>query len=182
MNLFTFQGDQLTESVFCFTVAPTDGILFESFYSFFEKSHFFTNITNICFIFQALHQKILDSDFIIVRCKDLAWERQDSEKFYAEHSGVHTAGARPDFLKWAKASCSLSMWPKVSQQPELAVCKNKWIILHFAAKMPTLKLPCSDSEKRAKQWTRMILFCFHFQADSSIKDLLNLCQGRPPCL
>ncbi|XP_024147499.1 nucleoside diphosphate kinase 6 isoform X4 [Oryzias melastigma] len=36
---------------------------------------------------EALHQKILDNDFIIVRCKDLAWERQDSEKFYAEHSG-----------------------------------------------------------------------------------------------
>ncbi|RVE55983.1 hypothetical protein OJAV_G00231670 [Oryzias javanicus] len=36
---------------------------------------------------EALHQKILDNDFIIVRCKDLVWERKDSEKFYAEHSG-----------------------------------------------------------------------------------------------
>ncbi|CAJ1078160.1 nucleoside diphosphate kinase 6 [Xyrichtys novacula] len=36
---------------------------------------------------EALHQRILDNDFVIVRCKDLVWRRQDSEKFYEEHSG-----------------------------------------------------------------------------------------------
>ncbi|XP_029352469.1 nucleoside diphosphate kinase 6 [Echeneis naucrates] len=35
---------------------------------------------------EALHQKILDNNFVIVRCKDLTWRRQDSEQFYAEHS------------------------------------------------------------------------------------------------
>ncbi|XP_037607611.1 nucleoside diphosphate kinase 6 [Sebastes umbrosus] len=35
---------------------------------------------------EALHQRILDNNFAIVRCKDLVWRRQDSEKFYAEHS------------------------------------------------------------------------------------------------
>lgn len=37
---------------------------------------------------QALHQRILDNSFVIVRCKDLVWRKQDSERFYAEHSGV----------------------------------------------------------------------------------------------
>ncbi|XP_034018390.1 nucleoside diphosphate kinase 6 [Thalassophryne amazonica] len=36
---------------------------------------------------QALHRVILENNFIIVRCKDLAWRRADSERFYAEHSG-----------------------------------------------------------------------------------------------
>ncbi|XP_042245993.1 nucleoside diphosphate kinase 6 [Thunnus albacares] len=36
---------------------------------------------------EALHQRILDNNFVIVRCKDLVWRRQDSERFYAEHSG-----------------------------------------------------------------------------------------------
>ncbi|KAM4522684.1 nucleoside diphosphate kinase 6 [Odontesthes bonariensis] len=36
---------------------------------------------------EALHQRILDSNFAIVRCRDLVWRRQDSERFYAEHSG-----------------------------------------------------------------------------------------------
>ncbi|XP_028997595.1 nucleoside diphosphate kinase 6 isoform X2 [Betta splendens] len=35
---------------------------------------------------QTLHQTILDNHFVIVRCKDLVWRRQDSERFYAEHS------------------------------------------------------------------------------------------------
>uniref|UniRef100_A0A3B4FKF7 Nucleoside diphosphate kinase n=1 Tax=Pundamilia nyererei TaxID=303518 RepID=A0A3B4FKF7_9CICH len=44
--------------------------------------------TNIVIsVFQALHQRILDNNFGIVRCKDLVWRRQDSERFYAEHSG-----------------------------------------------------------------------------------------------
>ncbi|XP_030628380.1 nucleoside diphosphate kinase 6 [Chanos chanos] len=38
-------------------------------------------------IMKALHQRILESNFIIVRRKDLKWRRQDSERFYAEHSG-----------------------------------------------------------------------------------------------
>uniref|UniRef100_A0A4W6F1Q5 Nucleoside diphosphate kinase B n=1 Tax=Lates calcarifer TaxID=8187 RepID=A0A4W6F1Q5_LATCA len=42
---------------------------------------------------EALHQRILDNNFVIVRCKDLVWRRQDSERFYAEHSG----GNRTDF-------------------------------------------------------------------------------------
>ncbi|XP_061602537.1 nucleoside diphosphate kinase 6 [Cololabis saira] len=37
-------------------------------------------------ILQTLHQRILDNNFIIVRCKDLVFRRQDSESFYAEHS------------------------------------------------------------------------------------------------
>ncbi|AWP19956.1 hypothetical protein SMAX5B_008208 [Scophthalmus maximus] len=36
---------------------------------------------------EALHQRILDNKFVIVRCRDLVWRRQDSERFYAEHSG-----------------------------------------------------------------------------------------------
>ncbi|XP_068610022.1 nucleoside diphosphate kinase 6 [Brachionichthys hirsutus] len=36
---------------------------------------------------EALHQRILEDNFTIVRCKDLVWRRQDSERFYAEHSG-----------------------------------------------------------------------------------------------
>uniref|UniRef100_A0A3B4FGQ5 Nucleoside diphosphate kinase n=1 Tax=Pundamilia nyererei TaxID=303518 RepID=A0A3B4FGQ5_9CICH len=47
--------------------------------------------TNIVIsVFQALHQRILDNNFGIVRCKDLVWRRQDSERFYAEHSGLET--------------------------------------------------------------------------------------------
>ncbi|XP_077591745.1 nucleoside diphosphate kinase 6 [Stigmatopora nigra] len=37
-------------------------------------------------ILEALHQSILDNKFAIVRRKDLVWKRQDSQKFYAEHS------------------------------------------------------------------------------------------------
>lgn len=40
------------------------------------------------FLFQALHQRILDNKFLIVKCRDLAWRRRDSERFYAEHSGA----------------------------------------------------------------------------------------------
>ncbi|XP_072218673.1 nucleoside diphosphate kinase 6 [Leuresthes tenuis] len=36
---------------------------------------------------EALHQRILDNNFAIVRCRDLVWRKQDSERFYAEHSG-----------------------------------------------------------------------------------------------
>ncbi|XP_061668553.1 nucleoside diphosphate kinase 6 [Syngnathoides biaculeatus] len=35
---------------------------------------------------EGLHQSILDNNFVIVRCKDLLWGRQDCERFYAEHS------------------------------------------------------------------------------------------------
>ncbi|XP_062324157.1 nucleoside diphosphate kinase 6 [Osmerus eperlanus] len=38
-------------------------------------------------IMEALHQKILENNFVIVRCRDLVWRRQDSEKFYEEHAG-----------------------------------------------------------------------------------------------
>ncbi|XP_076873025.1 nucleoside diphosphate kinase 6 isoform X2 [Brachyhypopomus gauderio] len=38
-------------------------------------------------IVEALHQKILENNFIIVRKKDLMWRRNDSERFYAEHKG-----------------------------------------------------------------------------------------------
>ncbi|XP_027005855.2 nucleoside diphosphate kinase 6 [Tachysurus fulvidraco] len=37
-------------------------------------------------ILEALHQKILENNFIIVRKKDLIWRRSDSERFYAEHN------------------------------------------------------------------------------------------------
>ncbi|XP_008335576.1 nucleoside diphosphate kinase 6 [Cynoglossus semilaevis] len=36
---------------------------------------------------ESLHQRILEDNFLIVRCKDLIWSQQDSERFYAEHSG-----------------------------------------------------------------------------------------------
>ncbi|XP_056150958.1 nucleoside diphosphate kinase 6 [Lampris incognitus] len=36
---------------------------------------------------EALHQRILDNNFVIVRYKDLVWRKQDSERFYAEHAG-----------------------------------------------------------------------------------------------
>ncbi|KAG7508777.1 hypothetical protein JOB18_024045 [Solea senegalensis] len=36
---------------------------------------------------EALHQRILENNFVIVRCKDLVWSRKDSERFYSEHSG-----------------------------------------------------------------------------------------------
>ncbi|KAI4872756.1 hypothetical protein NFI96_026993 [Prochilodus magdalenae] len=38
-------------------------------------------------ILEALHQKILEDKFFIVRKKDLMWRRSDSERFYAEHKG-----------------------------------------------------------------------------------------------
>ncbi|KAM3603587.1 uncharacterized protein V6R79_025592 [Siganus canaliculatus] len=38
-------------------------------------------------LLEALHQRILKDKFVIVRCKDLVWKRQDSERFYIEHSG-----------------------------------------------------------------------------------------------
>lgn len=38
-------------------------------------------------ISEALHGKILENNFIIVRCKRLVWTKPESEKFYAEHSG-----------------------------------------------------------------------------------------------
>lgn len=39
-------------------------------------------------VMQALHQIILDNQFVIVRRKDVVWRRQESERFYAEHSGA----------------------------------------------------------------------------------------------
>ncbi|KAM9782490.1 nucleoside diphosphate kinase 6 [Neosynchiropus ocellatus] len=36
---------------------------------------------------QALHQKILDDNFSVVRCRELVFRRQDSERFYSEHAG-----------------------------------------------------------------------------------------------
>ncbi|XP_010899796.1 nucleoside diphosphate kinase 6 [Esox lucius] len=38
-------------------------------------------------IVEALQQRILENNFIIVRSKDIVWRRQDSEKFYSEHAG-----------------------------------------------------------------------------------------------
>ncbi|KAJ8391553.1 hypothetical protein AAFF_G00088750 [Aldrovandia affinis] len=38
-------------------------------------------------ILEALHQKILENKFIIVKSKDIIWRRADSERFYAEHKG-----------------------------------------------------------------------------------------------
>lgn len=38
-------------------------------------------------ILEAVHQKILENQFFIVRNKDLIWRREDSERFYAEHAG-----------------------------------------------------------------------------------------------
>ncbi|XP_067901716.1 nucleoside diphosphate kinase 6 isoform X2 [Heterodontus francisci] len=38
-------------------------------------------------ILQAIHQKILDNNFIILMHKYLKWGQEESRKFYAEHSG-----------------------------------------------------------------------------------------------
>ncbi|XP_078392930.1 nucleoside diphosphate kinase 6 isoform X3 [Cetorhinus maximus] len=38
-------------------------------------------------ILQAIHQKILDNNFIILTHKYLKWGQEDSREFYAEHSG-----------------------------------------------------------------------------------------------
>ncbi|XP_020775410.1 nucleoside diphosphate kinase 6 [Boleophthalmus pectinirostris] len=38
-------------------------------------------------ILETLHEKILENNFIIVRRKDLIWKKENSEMFYAEHSG-----------------------------------------------------------------------------------------------
>lgn len=38
-------------------------------------------------ILEALHNKILENNFVIVRRKDLVWKREHSAMFYAEHSG-----------------------------------------------------------------------------------------------
>lgn len=38
-------------------------------------------------ILEALHEKILDNNFIIVRRKELVWKKKHSELFYSEHSG-----------------------------------------------------------------------------------------------
>lgn len=38
-------------------------------------------------MFKALHEKILENNFIIVQKKDLIWREKDSESFYAEHKG-----------------------------------------------------------------------------------------------
>uniref|UniRef100_A0A672FJ82 Nucleoside diphosphate kinase B n=1 Tax=Salarias fasciatus TaxID=181472 RepID=A0A672FJ82_SALFA len=44
---------------------------------------------------EALHQKILENNFVIVRCRDLVWRKRDSERFYAEHSGRATVVLGP---------------------------------------------------------------------------------------
>nr|XP_034984085.1 nucleoside diphosphate kinase 6 [Zootoca vivipara] len=36
---------------------------------------------------EAVHQTILDNRLLIVRSKDLTWSKQESQKFYQEHSG-----------------------------------------------------------------------------------------------
>ncbi|KAG8440135.1 hypothetical protein GDO86_006073 [Hymenochirus boettgeri] len=38
-------------------------------------------------IFEAVHKKILENNFLIVRSKELYWGSTDSQKFYCEHSG-----------------------------------------------------------------------------------------------
>uniref|UniRef100_A0A3Q1GR86 Uncharacterized protein n=1 Tax=Acanthochromis polyacanthus TaxID=80966 RepID=A0A3Q1GR86_9TELE len=49
--------------------------------------------TSVAFIFllsvkSMIFNLILDNNFVVVRCKDLVWRKQDSERFYAEHSGI----------------------------------------------------------------------------------------------
>ncbi|XP_007066796.2 nucleoside diphosphate kinase 6 isoform X1 [Chelonia mydas] len=36
---------------------------------------------------QAVHETILNNKFLIVRTKELMWRREDSQRFYQEHSG-----------------------------------------------------------------------------------------------
>ncbi|XP_051265498.1 nucleoside diphosphate kinase 6 isoform X1 [Dicentrarchus labrax] len=51
---------------------------------------------------EALHQKILDNNFVIVRCKDLVWRRQDSERFYAEHSELQHFGRERETASYGR--------------------------------------------------------------------------------
>ncbi|XP_077196665.1 nucleoside diphosphate kinase 6 [Paroedura picta] len=38
-------------------------------------------------VLEAVHETILSHRFLIVRCRDLAWNKQESQQFYQEHSG-----------------------------------------------------------------------------------------------
>ncbi|KAL7979774.1 hypothetical protein Chor_008112 [Crotalus horridus] len=38
-------------------------------------------------VLEAVHETILSHKFLIVRTKDLLWSREDSQRFYQEHSG-----------------------------------------------------------------------------------------------
>ncbi|XP_054845077.1 nucleoside diphosphate kinase 6 [Eublepharis macularius] len=38
-------------------------------------------------VLEAVHETILSNGFLIIRSKDLMWTRQDSRRFYREHSG-----------------------------------------------------------------------------------------------
>ncbi|XP_043915355.1 nucleoside diphosphate kinase 6 isoform X2 [Protopterus annectens] len=43
--------------------------------------------SGVQFSSEAIHQKILENRFIIVRSKDIFWTRKESESFYSEHKG-----------------------------------------------------------------------------------------------
>ncbi|CAM4489953.1 nucleoside diphosphate kinase 6 [Caretta caretta] len=38
-------------------------------------------------VLEAVHETILNNKFLIVRTKELMWRREDSQRFYQEHSG-----------------------------------------------------------------------------------------------
>uniref|UniRef100_A0A8C6YIK7 Nucleoside diphosphate kinase-like domain-containing protein n=1 Tax=Naja naja TaxID=35670 RepID=A0A8C6YIK7_NAJNA len=38
-------------------------------------------------VLEAVHETILNHKFLIVRMKDLLWTKEDSQRFYQEHSG-----------------------------------------------------------------------------------------------
>ncbi|XP_013920036.1 PREDICTED: nucleoside diphosphate kinase 6 [Thamnophis sirtalis] len=38
-------------------------------------------------VLEAVHETILNHQFLIVRTKDLLWSKEDSQRFYQEHSG-----------------------------------------------------------------------------------------------
>ncbi|XP_067412899.1 nucleoside diphosphate kinase 6 isoform X2 [Emydura macquarii macquarii] len=38
-------------------------------------------------VLEAVHETILNNQFLIVRTKELVWRREDSQRFYQEHSG-----------------------------------------------------------------------------------------------
>uniref|UniRef100_A0A803SVK4 Nucleoside diphosphate kinase-like domain-containing protein n=1 Tax=Anolis carolinensis TaxID=28377 RepID=A0A803SVK4_ANOCA len=45
-------------------------------------------------ILQAVHRIIVENKFLIIRSKDLLWNRQQSQRFYQEHSDSATSASR----------------------------------------------------------------------------------------
>ncbi|KAJ8271035.1 hypothetical protein GJAV_G00122040 [Gymnothorax javanicus] len=69
---------------------------------------------------EALHQKILENKFIIVKSKEIVWSRQHSERFYAEHKGRFFYQRLVEFMS------SGPMWAYILAREEAV---NHWRML-----------------------------------------------------